>query len=232
MINESIERPAGEIVKGFRSLLSYDSITCAISDCMGRFNAMTSDMKPLFEGIRIVGTAVTVKTLAADLAAAFKAIDVCQPGVIVVIDSHGSINTAFWGENMTMSALNRGVIGAVIDGACRDVEEIRKIRFPVICKGIVPNVGAIAGYGDVNVSIQCAGVAVSPGDIVVVDGNGVVVVPMADADEILQKAQRLLQAEHLLQKKIKAGATIGELVKIDEVFKTTFAYQSKALESD
>ena len=73
-----------------------------------------------------------------------------------------------------MSALNRGVIGAVIDGACRDVEEIRRMRFPVISEGVVPNVGAIAGYGDVNVTIQCAGVAVSPGDVVVVDGNGVV----------------------------------------------------------
>ncbi len=171
MINDSIERPPAEIVEGFRNLLRHDSITCAISDCMGRFNAMISDMRPLFEGIRLVGTAVTVKTLASDLAAAFKAIDVCQPGDVVVIDSHGSINTAFWGENMTMSALNRGVIGAVIDGACRDVEEIRRIGFPVICKGVVPNVGAIAGYGDVNVPIQCAGVAVSPGDVVVVDGR-------------------------------------------------------------
>ena len=230
MINESIERPPEEIVQGFRNLLLYDSITCAISDCMGRFNAMTSDMRPLFEGIRLLGTAVTVKTLAADLAAAFKAIDVCQPGDVVVIDSHGSLNTAFWGENMTMSALNRGVIAAVIDGACRDVEEIRKIKFPVICKGIVPNVGAVAGYGEVNVSIQCAGVAVSPGDIVVIDGNGVVVVPMAEAAMVLQKAQRLLETEHLLQEKIKAGATIGELVNVDEIFRTTFSYQNKALE--
>ncbi|MFO1404487.1 MAG: hypothetical protein U1E96_07880 [Azonexus sp.] len=229
MINETIERPPAEIVEGFKNLLAHDSITCAISDCMGRFNAMTSDMRPLFDGIRFVGTAVTVKTLAADLAAAFKAIDVCQPGDIVVIDSHGSVNTAFWGENMTMSALNRGVVAAVIDGACRDVEEIRKIRFPVICKGIVPNVGAIAGYGDVNVSIQCAGVVVSPGDIVVADGNGVVVVPMAEAAVVLQKAQRLLETEHLLQEKIKAGATIGELVNVDEIFRTAFSYQNKAL---
>ena len=161
-----------------------------------------------------------MKTLASDLAAAFKAIDVCQPGDVVVIDSHGSINTAFWGENMTMSALKRGVIAAVIDGACRDVEEIRRMRFPVICKGVVPNVGAIAGYGDVNVAIQCAGVAVSPGDVVVVDGNGVVVVPFAEAAAILEKAQRLLETEHLLQEKIKAGATIGELVNVDEVLRT------------
>jgi len=65
----------------------------------------------------------------------------------------------------------------VIDGACRDVEEIRKLKFPVICKGFVPNVASISGYGQVNVTIQCAGVAVAPGDILVVDGNGVVVVP-------------------------------------------------------
>ena len=230
MIHESIERPPAEVVQGFRNLLSYESITCAISDCMGRFNAMTSDMRPLFERIRLVGTAVTVKTLAADLAAAFKAIDVAQSGDIVVIDSHGSTDTAFWGENMTMSALNRGVIGAVIDGACRDVEEIRRMRFPVICKGVVPNVGAIAGYGEVNVAIQCAGVVVSPGDIVVVDGNGVVVVPMNQAAGILQSAQGLLETERLLQEKIKAGATIGELVNVDEIFRTAFSYQNNALE--
>ena len=230
MINETIERLPSEIVQGFRTLLRHDSITCAISDCMGRFNAMTSDMKPLFESIRLVGTAVTVRTLASDLAAVFKAIDICKPGDVVVVDSHESINTAFWGENMTMSAINRGVIAAVIDGACRDVEEIRKIRFPVICKGVVPNVGSISGYGDVNVSIQCGGVAVSPGDVVVVDGNGVVVVPMAQAAVILEQAERLLATEHLLQEKIKAGATIGELVNVDEVFRNAFSYQARAVE--
>jgi len=130
MINEFIQRPPAEIVTGFRNLLAHDSITCAISDCMGQFNAMTSDMKALLDGIRFVSTAVTVQTLASDLAAAFEAIDVSQPGDVVVIDSHGSVNTAFWGENTTMSALNRGVVAAVIDGACRDVEEIRGFACP------------------------------------------------------------------------------------------------------
>jgi 4-hydroxy-4-methyl-2-oxoglutarate aldolase len=231
MINKNIVRPAMDIVEGFRALLRYDSITCAISDSMGRLNAMKSDMKPLFEGIRFVGTAVTVKTLASDLAAAFKAIDLCKPGDVVVIDSHGSADTAFWGENMTLSAINRGVVGAVIDGACRDVEEIRKIRFPVICKGCVPNVGSISGYGDVNVVVQCAGVAVSPGDILIADGNGVVVVPKDEGTVILEKAQRLLSTEHLLLEKIKAGATIGELINVDGVFETVFSYQDRAMEN-
>lgn len=231
MIIENIDRPATEIVEGFKDLLQDDSVTCAISDCMGRLNAMTSDVKPLFEGIRFVGTAVTVKTLASDLAAPCKAIDVCKPGDVLVIDSHGSANTAFWGENMTLSAVHRGVAAVVIDGACRDVEEIRKLKFPVICRGIVPNVGSISGYGDVNVLIQCAGVAVSPGDIVVADGNGVVVVPRGESAAILEKTQRLLDTERLLQAKIKAGATIGELINIDEVFRAAFSYQNRAMEN-
>jgi 4-hydroxy-4-methyl-2-oxoglutarate aldolase len=76
----------------------------------------------------------------------------------------------------------------------------------------------------------CGGVAVSPGGVVVVDGNGVVVVPMAQAAVILEQAERLLATERLLQEKIKAGATIGELVNVDEVFRNAFSYQARAVE--
>jgi regulator of RNase E activity RraA len=224
-----ITRPDGCLVEAYRSLLKYDSVTCALADCMGRFGAMTADVRPLFEPIRLVGTAVTVRTLSSDLAAPFKAIDISEPGDLIVIDTHGSVNTAFWGENMTLSAINRGVVGAVIDGACRDVAEIRKLRFPVLCKGIVPNVASISGYGEVNVPIACGGVAVLPADLVVIDENGVVVVPQARAAELLERTQRLLDAEHVLQDKLRAGATIGELVNIDAVFAGTFSYQQRAL---
>jgi regulator of RNase E activity RraA len=193
---------------------------------------MTSGMTPLFEGIRFVGVAVTAKTLASDLAAPFKAIDLCQPGDVVVIDSHGSVDTAFWGENMALSAISRGVVGAVIDGACRDVEEIRRMRFPVVSKGIVPNVASVSGYGEVNVPIQCGGVVVNPGDVVVVDGNGVVVVPREDSPKVLAKARELLETEHILREKIEAGATIGELINVDEVFEDVFAYQERATRED
>lgn len=232
-IIEKIERTDKEIVTKFNQLLqNYDSVTCAVSDSMDRFNAMNSTMKPLFDGIRIAGTAVTVKTLASDLAAAFKAIDLCQPGDIIVIDSNQSTQTAFWGENMTMSAMNKGVVGAIVDGCCRDVSEIRKLKFPVYSKGIVPNVAAIAGYGHVNVTIQCAGVAVHPGDVIIADENGVVVVPKDEAEEILHKTTHLLETEHILQEKIKQGATIGELVKIDDMFNQVFAYQKRAVNNE
>ncbi len=102
------------------------------------------------------------------------------------------------------------------------------MRFPVLSKGVVPNVGSISGYGEVNVPIQCGGVVVHPGDILVVDGNGVVVVPREDSPEVLAKARKLLETEHILREKIEAGATIGELVNVDEVFDNVFAYQERA----
>ncbi len=231
-IIEQIDRSPEEVVEGFRKLLRHDSVTCAVSDCMGRMGAMTSGMTPLFEDIRFVGVAVTAKTLASDLAAPFKAIDLCRAGDVVVVDSHGSVDTAFWGENMTLSAMNRGVVGAVIDGACRDVEEIRRMRFPVISKGVVPNVASVSGYGEVNVPVQCGGVVVHPGDILVVDGNGVVVVPREDSPKILAEARKLLETEHVLRRKIEVGATIGELINVDEVFDNVFAYQERATRED
>lgn len=229
MAGPSIERPAVDVIDGYRDLLRYDSVTCALSDCMGRFGAMTSEVRPLFDAIRFAGVATTARTLSSDLAAVFKAIDVSRPGDVVVVDTHGARDTAFWGENMTLSAQNRGVAGAVIDGACRDVVEIRRMRFPLFCNGTVPNVAAVAGYGEVNVRIQCAGQAVCPGDIIVADENGVVVVPLAAAADLLERARRLLEAEHLLQEKLRGGATIGELVEVDRIFAGTFDYQSRAL---
>lgn len=229
MTAQRLERPTQDLVRGYRELLQFDSVTCALSDCMGRFGAMTADMRPLFDAIRFAGPAVTARTLASDLAAVFKAIDISTPGDVVVVDAHGSKDTAFWGENMTISAQNRGVAAAVIDGACRDVVEIRRLGFPLYSRGIVPNVAAIAGYGQVNVPVQCGGQPVTPGDLIVADENGVVVVPLHAAAELLQRTRALLETEHVLQDKLRTGSTIGELVDIDRVFRSTFDYQARAL---
>jgi 4-hydroxy-4-methyl-2-oxoglutarate aldolase len=132
MDSRSADRGDPGVVQGFRALLKFDSVTCAISDCMGRFGAMRGDLRPLFESIRFAGTAVTARTLPSDLAAVFKAIDVSRPGDVVVVDTRGSRDTAFWGENMTISAMNRGIAGAIVDGACRDVVEIRRTAVPAV----------------------------------------------------------------------------------------------------
>ena len=106
------------------------------------------------------------------------------------------------------------------------------MRFPLFSKGVVPNVAAIAGYGEVNVRVQCAGQAVSPGDIIIADENGVVVVPADAAADVLERTRRLLDTEHVLQEKLRSGATIGELIDVDKVVASTFDYQSRALNRD
>ena len=118
---EAIKRPSQNILEGYKRLVeTYESVTCAISDNMGRAGAMTADMKPLFEGFRLAGTVVTAKTVGGDLSAVIKAVDLSQPGDIIVVDAQGNANSAFWGENITMSAMNKGVAAAVIDGSFRD----------------------------------------------------------------------------------------------------------------
>jgi len=229
---ESFNRPSQYIIEGYKTLVeNYESVTCAISDIMGRTGAMTADIKPLFEGVRLAGTVTTAKSVGGDLSAVIKAVDLSQPGDIILVDAQGNANSAFWGENITMSAMNKGVAAAVIDGSFRDVEEIRKLKFPIFSKGIVPNVGAIAGYGHVNVPIQCAGLPVHPGDMIVIDGNGIVVVPIAESEEILNKTKALLEVEDGVQEKLKAGATIGQLIDIDQLMQNGFNYQERALEN-
>lgn len=230
-VNTEIKRPPQEIVEGFRGLLKYYSPACAISDAMERFNAMTSDIKPMIDGIRLVGVAVTAKCLASDLTAVVKAIDVAQPGDIVVVDTHGSKDTAFFGENLCLSCKNRGVQAVVLDGATRDIEEIREMKFPLLCCGVVPNACSISGYGHVNVPIQCGGVEVNPGDVIFIDLNGVVVVHLGEVEEVLKRAAQILETEHILQTKLREGkTTVGHLLDIDEVMASTFAYQEKAAE--
>ena len=134
---------------------------------------------------------------------------------------------------MTLSAMNQGILAAVLDGATRDVEEIIKLKFPVLSKGVVPNVGAVKAYGHVNVPVQCAGVRVDPGDVVLVDGNGVVVIPRAEAVDILQKTETLMGREHIITEKLQnEKTTIGKLVNIDRIAEANFDYQVVATEKD
>ncbi len=225
------QRNPYEIAKDFQTLIdAYDSVTCAATDCMDRLNGMYADLRPIGKDPRLAGVARTVKTIAGDLSAVVMALELAQPGDIVVIDAHDSRNTAFWGENITLSAMNQGVIAAVIDGACRDVEEIRKIGFPVMARGICPNVGCMAGYGKVDLPIQCAGAPVEPGDIILIDGNGACVVPYARGEEILAKTTKMMQTETDVSDKLRAGATIGKLINVRAIMNSTFAYQERALE--
>lgn len=128
--------------------------------------------------------------------------------------------------------MNKGVIAAVVDGATRDIEEIRKIGFPVIARGTCSNVGCMEGYGKINVPVSVGGVVVKPQDIILIDDNGVVVVPLEEAEEILAKTTKMMETEDEVSSKLIAGATIGQLINIDKIMNSTFNYQERATGED
>ena len=215
----------------FQELIDrFDSVTCAACDCMGRANGMSLEIKAVSKPVRIAGSAVTARTVGGDISAVIYAIENSQKGDIIAVDSHGYTDTAYWGENLCLSAINMGVAACILDGGCRDIEEIRELGFPVYAKGTCCNVGQISGYGAINVPISCGKVQVSPLDVILIDGNGVAVVPYDDLEEVYLKTKAMLETETNVSDKLKAGATIGKLIDIEKLMKSTFNYQEKALE--
>jgi regulator of RNase E activity RraA len=217
-VNTNTKRPSQKTVERFHSLReAYHSITPAVADCMNRLNAMDSDIKPLFPEIRFVGVALTIKTTASDLAPVIKALAYIQPGDVLVVDTHNSKNTAFWGEIVAIEAKRKGAKGIILDSAVRDVVELKEMKFPVLCRGVAPNPAGPVGFGYINVPVQCGGAAVSPGDIVIVDDNGVVVVPCDDADAVLDKTKKFLKNEEKIIERVKAGETLGEILNLNNM---------------
>lgn len=186
--------------------------TSNISDAMHRKGAMR-DIHPINPGTKIAGSAVTVQTFAGDWAKTVEAIDQAGPGDVIVI-YNGSNYIAPWGGLATLSCKNKGIEGVVIDGAVRDVDEIRSLGYPVFASGIVPNAGEPKGMGEINAEITCGGQAVRPGDYIVGDESGVVVVPKERAYEIARRAKLVAESESRLYEEIRRGRTLSQVVNL------------------
>lgn len=185
-----------------------------ISDAMHRKGAM-KNIHSICPGTKIVGKAVTVATFEGDWAKTVEAIDIAGKGDVIVI-YNGSPNVAPWGELATLSCINKGVVGVVIDGAVRDVDDIRRLNFPVFATSIVPNAGEPKGFGEINAEIQCGGQAVKPGDFIVGDDNGVVVVPKERGYEIARRAVEVEKNERRIRDEIKRGKTLSEVLYLEK----------------
>ena len=186
--------------------------TSNISDAMHRKGAM-QDIIPMMEGKKMIGTAVTVQTFKGDWAKAVEAIDEAKEGDVIVI-YNGSRHVAPWGGLATLSCLNKGVAGVVIDGAVRDIDEVRKIGLPVFATCNVPNAGEPKGFGEINSEIVCGNQTVNPGDYIVGDDNGVVVIPKERAYEIARRAKEVEKTEQRLFEEIRRGATLSEVMNL------------------
>lgn len=192
-----IHRPDRDIVKQFQGLPVAN-----IADEMNRFFCLDARIKP-FNNISLLGTAFTVKTRVADNLMLHKAIELAQPGDVIVVDAQGDLSNAITGEIMMTQAEVNGLAGVVIDGAIRDVEAMKSLNMPVYAAGVQPKGPYKDGPGEINVPVCCGGVLVNPGDIIVGDADGIVVINPNDAHEVLQKAKAKMANEQSIIKGIR-----------------------------
>jgi len=165
----------------------------------------------------MAGPAATLRVHTADILMVGKALSVCAKGKVLVIDGQGERNTALWGSITTMAARLKGLEGVVIDGAIRDVAGIRRDRFPVFARSVVPNAGGAEYPGELDVPIQCGGVAVNPGDWVVGDEDGVVVIPANHLSNVLKRAEMLAEIEEQIERAVRRGQDLASILRYEEV---------------
>ncbi|WP_342504295.1 RraA family protein [Lysinibacillus sp. FSL L8-0126] len=169
--------------------------TTAISDATGGHTNLRSDIKPLADHFKIAGRAVTVRLPDGENGAVLEAIRAANEGDILVIDAKGNTNRAVAGDFVISLAKGIGVQGFVVDGVIRDIEAIQELNFPIFSLGTTVAAGNKNGGGQVNVPIAIGGVTVLPGDYIIGDVDGVIVVPQQEAEKIVAAAEAKLEKD-------------------------------------
>lgn len=198
-IMTGIKKPPKSLVSAFEGIPVAN-----ISDNMSRLASMSAVIKP-FGRPRLLGIALTVKAPVGDNLMFHKAIDIAEEGDVIVVDGQGDMNHSLCGEIMMRFAKKKGIAGFVIDGCIRDVEGLRELDFPVYARGVTPKGPYKNGPGEINVPVVCGGQAVLPGDILVGDWDGIVVIRAEDAEYVLGKAKDHNAMEQRTFQAIEAG---------------------------
>jgi RraA family protein len=195
------QRPARALVAALAEM-----VTPHLSDNMSRLQGAAAAIRPMHGGgAKLAGPAFTVRVPAGDNLMVHKAIDIAAPGDVIVVDAAGVLEQAIIGDIMTSLAAKRGVGGFVIDGAIRDAAELAARPFPVYARGVTHRGPYKNGPGEINVPVSIGGMVVRPGDIIVGDADGVVAVPLADAEAVLAAAREQRKKEEASLAAIAAG---------------------------
>lgn len=183
-----------------------------VSDAMHRGGAMKG-IHTVVPGLKMAGRALTIKTMNGDWAKVVEAIDSAEEGEILVVDTNSG-DIAIWGELATWSAVMRKLGGVVIDGAVRDVDDLKEIRFPVFARYEVPDAGDPKGFGEIDCEVVCGGLKVNRGDYIIGDDSGVVVIPQEEAQEIINRSIDVKEKENRIREEIKRGSTLSKVQKL------------------
>jgi regulator of RNase E activity RraA len=205
-VRTDVARASAELVARFR-----EHATSNIADAMGRFHFMDFGIRPR-SARPLCGVAVTVDARPGDNLMVHKALEVARPGDIVVVNTNGNTTSAVFGELMCRTAVGAKLGGIIVDGAIRDVEHLTALGFPAYSRAVCAGGCDKDGPGEVNFPIACGNTVVMPGDIIVGDDDGVVVVAREEAEEVLRLTSALVERERTRIAEIDSGVLFkGEI---------------------
>ena len=204
-IKKNFTRPPKELIEAFAGIPVAN-----IDDNMGRIAAVDASIFPLNPQAKLLGTAFTINAPAGDNLLFHKALDMAEPGDVLVLANKGSMSRSLCGEIMSTYAKSRGLAGIIIDGCVRDSYALRTMDFPVFAKGITPNGPYKNGPGEMNFPVSFAGIIINPGDIIIGDADGLLVIHPEDAEALAKKARAYHASE---EKQLEGIKTSGEWVR-------------------
>ena len=209
----NIKRPSKDLLGRYKSMQA-----ATLHEAMGKRGAMQHDIRPAWPGSFVVGSALTVFSRPGDNLMLHKAVSMAQPSDILVVTCGGFQEAGIWGEIITVAAKERGIVGIVTDGTIRDTMPIRDLDFPMFSRGMSMKGTTKMTPGTINNPITVCGVTVNPGDIVLGDNDGVVVVPLEEAEAVLAAAIAKERVEADWMKSIRAGAITMDLLGFQKAY--------------
>jgi 4-hydroxy-4-methyl-2-oxoglutarate aldolase len=209
----NIDRPDRTLIEAFRGIGA-----ATVYEAAGRIGSVHPAIKPLARGMRLLGPAVTVRCHPRDNLMLHKALQLAQEGDVLVAATDGYPDAGYWGGLMATSALARKLGGLAIDGCVRDSEEIIGMGFPIFCRGTCIRGTAKGVLGSVNLPIVFADVLVNPGDLVLGDDDGLVVIPRGQIQTVLDSSRKRVEAEKHKSAALAGGVSSVEFNKLGPVF--------------
>ena len=212
VINQ-FKRPPEKLIKAFRN---FGAAT--VYEAAGRIGSADPAIKPLDTGVRLLGAALTVRCHPKDNLMLHKALQIAQPGDIIVAATDGYPNAGYFGDLMATSAIARQVGGLAIDGCVRDSAEIIEMGFPIFCRGTCMRGTVKKTLGSVNHPVLFGDVVVNPGDLVLGDDDGMVIILQSKMQAVLEATRQRIEKEKGKAAALKQGVSSVELNKLDNVF--------------